>query len=150
MNDTFFSGCLFFNVNAFSRQMLKVAEARFRPLELSPAHASLLLVVFHKPGISPKDLSLELQLTPSTITRFIDSLAARDLVARQDRGKATTIFPTEKSLCLKSSIATAYKQLYTDYTGILGTEFALNLSLDIARASDQVSAFLKEDKSHIK
>ena len=140
MTDHFFSGCLFFNVNAFSRQMLKMAESHFKPLNLSPAHASLLLVVFHRPGICPKELSQELNLTPSTITRFIDALADRDLVKRESRGKTIMVFPTKQSLELKAAIAGAYKQLYLDYTERLGTQFALNLSHEIATASEKMTA----------
>ncbi|WP_027363087.1 MarR family winged helix-turn-helix transcriptional regulator [Desulfospira joergensenii] len=140
MTDQFFTGCLFFNINAFSRQMTKMAEAHFKPLNLSPAHASLLLVVFHRPGISPKELSKELRLTPSTITRFVDSLCVKDMVERESRGKTTKIFPTKKSLELKASIAGAYKGFYLDYTKILGTQFALNLSQEIARAGEQMDA----------
>ncbi|MCG8565604.1 MAG: MarR family transcriptional regulator, partial [Desulfobacterales bacterium] len=79
-DDNFLSSCLFFNTNAFSRQLLKLAENAFRPLKLSPAHASLLLQVYEMPGISPKDLSQKLHLTPSTITRFIDALVKRKLL----------------------------------------------------------------------
>lgn len=135
MTDHFFSGCLFFNVNAFSRQLLKMAESHFKPLGLSPAHASLLLVVFHRPGLSPKELSQELRLTPSTITRFLDALSERKMIKRESRGKTTRVFPTKESLGRKAALAGAYKQLYLDYTNRLGTRFALNLSHEVALAS---------------
>lgn len=51
----FLEACLFYNVNALSRQLLKMAEAAFAPLKLSPAHASLLLVLYDNSGINPKN-----------------------------------------------------------------------------------------------
>lgn len=95
----FLEACLFYNVNALSRQLLKMAEAAFAPLKLSPAHASLLLVLYDNSGINPKKLGKMLQLTPSTITRFIDVLA-RKKTSEKKKNSADTLpfFPRKKDL----------------------------------------------------
>lgn len=142
----FLDTCLFFNTNVFSRQLLKLAESEFTPLKLSPAHASLLLLVFDTPGIGPKELSRLLQLTPSTITRFIDSLAKKKLVLRKAMGKSVCVFPTEKSKDMQSSIALAYKNLYLRYSQVLGTTTAMDLSNRIALANEQVREALKDQE----
>ena len=111
-NENFLESCLFFNTNALSRYLLKLAEKEFNPLELSPAHASLLLLVYDTPGISPKQLSGLLHLTPSTITRFVDALEKKKLVKRETKGKSAFISPSEKRLELKQPVAPAYKKLY--------------------------------------
>jgi DNA-binding MarR family transcriptional regulator len=141
-NQNFLDTCLFFNTNAFSRQLLKLAEVEFKPLKLSPAHASLLLLIFDNPGINPKELSSLLQLTPSTITRFIDSLAKKKLVRRKAKGKSVFIFPTQKSMEMQASIALAYKNLYLTYSKILGSQSAMALSQRIAEASKKVAKAL--------
>ncbi len=143
----FLETCLFFNINAFSRQLLKLAEVEFKPLKLSPAHASLLLLVFDTPGIGPKELSRLLHLTPSTITRFIDSLAKKKMVRRKNKGKVVFIFPTQKSLNMQASIALAYKNLYLTYSRILGPKTAMDLSQRIAKANDHVVENLKTCKN---
>ena len=142
----FLDTCLFFNTNVFSRQLLKLAEAQFSPLKLSPAHASLLLLVFDAPGIGPKELSRLLQLTPSTITRFIDSLVKNKLVRRKAQGKSVCVFPTEKSKDMQSSIALAYKNLYLRYSKVLGATNAMDLSNRIALANEQVMKALKDQE----
>lgn len=134
----FLENCLFFNVNAFSRQMLKLAEASFGPLKLSPAHASLLLVVYDRPGIGPKDLAGLLQLTPSTITRFVDALVKKKLLCRRSKGKTAAIHPTERGLEMKPDVAGAYKAFYLAYTRILGTGPAHTLALSISRANTRL------------
>jgi DNA-binding MarR family transcriptional regulator len=134
----FLETCLFFNTNAFSRQLLKLAEVEFKPLKLSPAHASLLLLVFDTPGIGPKELSRLLCLTPSTITRFIDSLAKKKLVLRKAKGKSVLIFPTPKSLDMQAEIAQAYKRLYLRYSQILGATSAMDLSHRISKANQRI------------
>ncbi|MCP3875871.1 MAG: MarR family transcriptional regulator [Desulfobacteraceae bacterium] len=140
-NDNFLENCLFFNTNALSRYLLKLAEKEFKHLKISPAHASLLLLVFDMPGISPKNLGLNLHLTPSTITRFIDSLEKRKLVKRRTKGKSALISATQKGLELKSPIAIAYKKLYMKYTKILGTKTANQLSFDILKASKELTNY---------
>ena len=145
----FLESCLFFTTNTFSRQLLKLAEAEFKPLKLSPAHASLLLLVFDTPGISPKELSRLLYLTPSTITRFIDSLAKKKLVVRQSKGKSVFIFPTQKSLDMQAAIALAYKRLYLAYSRILGAKSAMALAHRISMANKQVMKDLEDNETQL-
>jgi DNA-binding MarR family transcriptional regulator len=143
--DNFLESCLFFNVNTLSRSLLKLAEKEFKHLHLSPAHASLLLLVYDTPGISPKQLGLQLHLTPSTITRFVDALEKKRLVIRKTRGKTAAISPSEAGLELKRPIALAYKKLYLEYTRILGPDTANQLSFAIYRANGQLADFLKKE-----
>ncbi len=147
-NHNFLETCLFFNTNAFSRQLLKLAETEFKPLKLSPAHASLLLLVFETHGVGPKELSRLLCLTPSTITRFVDSLAKKKLVSRKSKGKSVLIFPTQKSLDMQASIAMAYKRLYLTYSRILGATSAMDLSFRISKANEQIMESLKPREDH--
>jgi DNA-binding MarR family transcriptional regulator len=144
----FLDDCLFFSVNALSRQLLKLAEAGFAPLKLSPAHASFLLILFENPGINPKKLGNLLHLTPSTITRFIDALAKKKLVKRKKQGKTTAIFPTDKGLELKPAIAQAYKAFYLNYTRILGSGSAHGLARQINQANSRLARFSALDNSH--
>lgn len=139
----FLQTCLFFNVNALSRQMLRLAENAFTPLKLSPAHATLLLLVYDRPGISPKNLSVQLQLAPSTITRFVDALVKKGLLMRKTHGKTASIFPTKKGLELKPAVAGAYKTFYINYAKALGRNTAQDLSLIMANANRQLAVFLE-------
>ncbi|MCK5684488.1 MarR family transcriptional regulator [bacterium] len=140
--NNFLESCLFFNTNALSRYLLKLAEKEFKPLNISPAHASLLLLVYDSPGTSPKQLSKGLNLTPSTITRFIDSLEKRDLVIRKTKGKSASIFPSKRGLELKKSIALCYKALYFKYTEILGEKTTSQLTFSIFKANNELAKFL--------
>lgn len=141
-NKNFLESCLFFNTNALSRYLLKLAEKEFKPLKLSPAHASLMLLVFDSPGISPKELSHHLHLTPSTITRFVDALEKKRLVFRRAAGKSVSISPSRTGLELKGPIALAYKKLYLKYTSLLGAKTAHQLSFAILTANKHLAKTL--------
>jgi len=136
--NNFLEPCLFFNTNAFSRDLVKLADGVFKSLNLSAAHASLLLLVYETPGINPKELSRLLQLNPSTITRFIDALAKRHLLQREIRGKTARIHPTLEGLALKADVAKAYRQLIMAYSEIIGFEEAAHLSQRIASANARI------------
>jgi DNA-binding MarR family transcriptional regulator len=141
-NENFLESCLFFNTNALSRYLLKLAEKEFKDLNLSPAHASLMLLVYDTPGISPKQLSTYLHLTPSTITRFVDALEKKALVKRETKGKLAFISPTQKGLEIKKEIAIAYRKLYLKYTKILGVNSANQLTCFIHKTNKKLSDFL--------
>ncbi|MCP4763957.1 MAG: MarR family transcriptional regulator [archaeon] len=145
-NDNFLESCFFFNTNVLSRYLLKLAEKEFKYLNISPAHASLLLLVFDSPGISPKQLSKSLHLTPSTITRFIDSLEKKEFVIRKTQGKSAFISPGKKGIEYKKEIAVAYKKLYLKYTKILGSDTANQLSFSILTANKKISDYLDNNE----
>lgn len=139
INDNFLEGCLFFNINALSRHLLKIAQKEFKSLNLSPAHASLLLLVYDNPGISPKQLSSYLNLTPSTITRFIDSLVSKGLLIRKTKGKKAIINASAKGNQIKMQVAQAYQRMYLEYTRILGKDVAHNLSYTLFEINNTLS-----------
>lgn len=143
--DNFLDACLFFNCNTFSRQLVKLAENEFRTLNLSPAHATLLLLVFDCPGITPKALSEYLQLNPSTITRFIDALVKKKFVIKKSRGKSVSIQPAPKGLAMRGQVAQAYKNLVFKYSQILGQDVAAMLSLEMRTANKKVTKAILQD-----
>ncbi|MBU1195955.1 MAG: MarR family transcriptional regulator [Proteobacteria bacterium] len=142
--DNFLESCLFFNTNALSRHLLKLGETQFKALDISPAHASLMLVLFDSPGISPKQLSAALNLTPSTISRFLNALEKKDLLDRKTKGKQAFIFPSVKGLFLKPEIAIAYKNMCLEYIKILGPDFANGLSAHIFHANQTLAGYLSQ------
>lgn len=142
--NNFLNTCLFFSANSLSRHLLKLAEQEFKQLKISPAHASLLLLVYETPGISPKELSRLLQLNPSTVTRFVDALVKKKLVRRKSKGKVAFIFPTPRGEAIRSDVAFAYKRFYLKYAEILGPEAAAMLSHNIGKATEKINAGLKK------
>ncbi len=95
-----FEECLYFNTNSLARTVSRIWTAAYRQFDLSPPHAFLLRAVLAKPGLLPRELAGELNLSRSTITRFLDSLEKRDLLVRmptEKDGRELQIFPTKKA-----------------------------------------------------
>lgn len=93
-----FEECLYFNSNALARTVSRIWTEAYRPFDLSPPHAFLLRVVLAKPGLFPRELAAELNLSRSTITRFLDSLEKRDFLVRKPAerdGRELQVYPTK-------------------------------------------------------
>ncbi|HSZ25661.1 MAG TPA: helix-turn-helix domain-containing protein, partial [Cytophagaceae bacterium] len=93
-----YCSCLYYSANALSRIMSKMADEEFAITGLSSSYAFLLMVVNKKPGVQPKMISEELQLTPSTITRLIEKMEQRKFLERKSIGRITEVYPTQKSI----------------------------------------------------
>ena len=131
--------CLFFTANALSRAITRMAEEEFRKTGLSPSHAFLMMLVTDKPGIGQKELSEQLQLAPSTVTRFIDALVYKGYLTRQSEGKISNVYPTKAGEKLRRPIDGAWKRLHQRYAKILGTKAGDNLTGAIDQAAAKLS-----------
>ena len=89
---------------ALARKVNKLAEDAWAPMGLAPGQAYLLSLIVDQPGRQPLDLSEELHLAPSTITRFVEKLEENKLVVRVAEGKTTSIYPTQKAKGLSDEI----------------------------------------------
>ncbi|MBS1635654.1 MAG: winged helix-turn-helix transcriptional regulator [Bacteroidetes bacterium] len=119
-NDSPYCNCLFYSVNALSRQITKMAEEEFAVTGLSPSYAFILMSVNKKPGILSGEVAKIMQLTPSTITRLIEKLEQKGYITREVSGKFSLLYPTKKSLAIEKTITKAWQSLYTRYVEVLG------------------------------
>lgn len=118
-----FERCLYFNLNALTRKVNRIWEAEFRQTGLSPPHAYLMRLALDEPGLSQKQLAEALHLDPSTVTRFVDALAARQLVRRDtsssDR-RSATVFPTREGKRLQKKLEKIGEALFQTLRKRLG------------------------------
>ena len=129
-----YCSCLYYSANALSRVMTKMAEEAFSVTGVAPSHAFLLMTVNASPGIQPKAISSRMQLTPSTVTRLNEKMEHKGFLERKPEGRATAVYPTEKSAALNSVLKQAWEGLYRRYTALLGEQHAKALTTDIYEA----------------
>ncbi|WP_272698808.1 MarR family winged helix-turn-helix transcriptional regulator [Desulfovibrio sp. Fe33] len=132
---TYLNNCLYFTANSLARTVGRMAEEAFGDTGISPAHAFLMMLVNERPGLTQKELTQVLQLAPSTVTRFVDSLQRKGLVVRELEGKLSRVSPTDAGLQLKGPIAKAWKSLYRRYSEILGEEEGKHLTAMVSKAN---------------
>jgi DNA-binding MarR family transcriptional regulator len=136
LDNCILDNCLYFTVNKLSRAITRMAEDSFKKTGLSPTHAFLLMLVNNKPGISQSELAEELHMMPSTITRFIDKLVMKGLLERKAEGKRSFIFPTEAGENTQEKIKEAWKDLYRNYSAVLGEDAGKELTMLIREAGN--------------
>lgn len=134
-----FSRCLYFSTSALARKVEKLAVESWSKTGLAPGHAYLLMMVLEYPGIQPGALAEELQLKPSTVTRFIEKLEARKLVIRSSDGKLTNVYPTPRAKELLPELKACQSSFSETYTQLLGREESLKLVAQMNTMADKMT-----------
>jgi DNA-binding MarR family transcriptional regulator len=129
---------MYFVSNALARKIEKIAIQSWKKVNLSPSHAYLLMLVIDEPGIQPTALSEELQLQPSTITRLIEKLEQKKLLARTYEGKMTNVYPTPKAKELLPKLKQCVADFYENYSSVLGKEESAKLVQSMNRIADKL------------
>lgn len=130
--------CLYFSSNALARLMTKIADEEFRTTGLTTSYAFLLMTINEKPGIQPMEISKQMMLTPSTVTRLIDKMESKKYLRREYEGKQTLVFPTEKSLVLDKKLKDDWMNLFKKYSDILGEESSIDLTTAISKSVEKL------------
>lgn len=120
--------CLFFTANSLARDITRMGEEEFASIGMTPSYALLMMLAVDSPGISQKEIAAGMNMAPSTVSRFIDSLVRRGLLQKDVQGRSTYIHPTDKGVQLKESIQEVWKNLYDRYSKILGQEYGDDLT----------------------
>ncbi|WP_144140777.1 MarR family transcriptional regulator [Paraburkholderia sp. BCC1884] len=103
--------CIYFNSVALSRLLEREQTVAFAPLGLTPTQALALDLILSTPGEVPARLAEELCVTPSTVSRVVDSLYRKGLIDRRQReedAREWSIFPTDAGEKLAPAIDRAY------------------------------------------
>ena len=138
-NKSKYCSCLYHSANALSRIMTKISDEEFAELGLSSSYAFLLMSVNEKQGIQPKEISEQMQLTASTVTRLIEKLEYRGLLKRESVGRTTEVYSTSSGQELQPKLKKIWQRLYKRYADILGAENAHKLTADIYDSAQKLS-----------
>jgi DNA-binding MarR family transcriptional regulator len=122
--------------------MTKIADEEFRSTGITTSYAFLLMTVNEKPGIQPIEISKQMMLTPSTVTRLIDKLENKKYLRREYEGKQTKVFPTEKSLVLDVTLRENWRRLFVKYSNALGENNGIGITTDISKAVEKLENLL--------
>ena len=133
-NSAYYSGNLFYTVNALHRQISALAEAAFLDLGLTISDAYLILCVNEKHEIQPMEISEKILLAPSTITRMVEKLEKRSIVVRRQEGKYSFITPTTKGKDLYIAIQQKWDEINANIQSKL-TLPEINTLIEITNAA---------------
>ncbi len=130
--------CLYYSANALSRILSKISDEEFAKTGLGSSYAFLLMTVNEKQGIQPKEISEQMQLTPSTVTRLIEKMEYRGLLERKSVGRSTEVYSTEAGQAMQKDLKQSWQNLYKRYSCVLGKEFSDKLTADIYQSTQKL------------
>lgn len=133
--DDYLNCCLYFTSNTMTRLINKMTENAFMSTGLAPSYAFLMMVVIEKEEIGTGELANILKLAPSTVTRFVDKLILQGYLQRDQNGRNIIVSATQKGKTLLPSIQESWRKLFDSYCEVLGEEFAVKLTSDMAKAN---------------
>jgi DNA-binding MarR family transcriptional regulator len=137
-----FERCLYFNVNALARAVNRIWEEAFAEFDLSPSHAYLLRLVLAEPGLTPKQISQELKLDKSTITRFLHVLAEKKLISRKSSNSGDAreqgIYPTRRAQNMALRLEEKGEELYRKMTDNIGKTRLVGLVGELRNTESQL------------
>lgn len=132
------SECLYFNSLKVHRLLTKIAEEEYALTGLSPTYAFAVTVINKKGSISASELSEYLFMAPSTTTRFVDKLVYKGLAVREQKGKNSFVYPTEKSLKLQETIEECWNNVRMKYEEKIGQEKMKELLKILGEVSEKL------------
>jgi DNA-binding MarR family transcriptional regulator len=98
------------------------------------------MIVLEDPGVQPGALSMELHLTPSTITRLIEKLEEKKLVVRTSEGKTTSVYPTAKSKEMKPLLLECVEDFYKNCVTLVGKDECVRFLNSMNKISDKLAS----------
>jgi DNA-binding MarR family transcriptional regulator len=133
--EEYFDCCLYFTANTMSRLINKMADEAFMQTGLAPSYAFVMMAIIDHQNMSQSELADFVNLSPSTVTRFVDKLILKELVERKHEGKITKVSATKQGQALHPLITECWKKLYDNYCEVLGEDFAVKLTADMAKTN---------------
>jgi len=138
-----FERCLYFNANALVRAVNRIWDEAFAEFDLSPSHAYLLRLVLARSGMAPKQISQELKLEKSTITRFLHALEERKLISRKSSSSGDAreqgIYPTQKAQKMAVRLEEKGNELYQKMTDHIGKTRLIELVGELRKIETQLN-----------
>ncbi len=109
--------------SSFSREITRHFDSYFKNHNLATSYVELLLMLQVKEESSQNDLAEEMNLAPSTITRFVTKLVKKGLVQKKKDGRTAVITLSKKGQSLVPELKTSFDTAVADLESILGEKY---------------------------
>lgn len=131
----YFDECLYYSANQLARKMNRMAEEAFSKTDLTPTQGFTLILVGERMINSPSGIAKELNMKPSTITRFLDTLEKLNYVRREHIGRKTLVSITNRGNAKINEIYQCWREIHDIYALELGEPVSKVLTRAIINAN---------------
>ncbi len=109
--------------NSFSREISAHFDAYFKHFNLATSYIELIILVHKEGEVTQKALAENMNLAPSTITRFVQKLVKMDLLEKSKNGRIALLQLTPKAEKLAAELTITYNKAVEDLEAKLGEKF---------------------------
>lgn len=109
--------------NSFSREISRHFDSYFEEYDLATSYVELLLILLDKEEQSQNDLAEEMNLAPSTITRFVNKLVKKGLAQKKKDGRTAVITLSRKGQVLAPKLKSSFDNAVKELEEILGEKY---------------------------
>lgn len=110
-------------VNHFSRQVSSFFDEELAEFGLATSYVELLLIIRSNGSCTQKKVSEVLGLAPSTITRFVDKLVAREFIEKEKDGRESILKLTQKGIDSTRKMEVKYRDTEAKLREKLGDKY---------------------------
>ncbi|AVK99386.1 MarR family winged helix-turn-helix transcriptional regulator [Pediococcus inopinatus] len=100
--------CTYFVSNRLARETEKIAKKVYQPTGMNPTYSYVLMAIDEKKTVLLHDLADLMDYSPSTMSRFVDSLVKKGYVARDYQWRKVALSLTDSG---KQMVKIAYQCL---------------------------------------
>lgn len=109
--------------NTFSREITRYFDSYFKEYDLATSYVELLLILLEKEESSQNDIADDMNLAPSTITRFVNKLVEKGLLQKKKDGRTAVIELSKKGRSLVPELKRSFNNAVADLESILGEKY---------------------------
>lgn len=124
--------------NLFSREITQHFDSYFEEFNLSTSYVELLLILLEREEVSQNDLAEEMQLAPSTITRFVNKLVKKGLVEKKKVGRTAVITLSPEGEVLSPTLKEGFENAVNDLESMLGHKYVHTTRELLLHGADQL------------
>lgn len=127
-----------FTVNSFAREVGKIFDDHLKSLDIAPSYAELLMLLSERDGMQQQEIADEMNLAPSTITRFIAKLQKEKLVKKRKKTGRSDVVLTEMGAQKTRQIKEEYARAVDEMKELLGEKFVATTEQLLKHGADQL------------
>ena len=127
-----------FTVNSFAREVGKIFDDHLKSMGIAPSYAELLMMLSERDGMLQQEIADEMNLAPSTITRFIAKLEKENMVRKRKKTGRSDIILTEKGVTKTAKIKNKYADAVKEIESLLGEKFVVTTEQLLKHGADQM------------
>ena len=132
---SFFEQCMYYSVNKLARRLNSIADEEFKKMDITATQGFALIAVGELHKHTPSEIAAELEMKPSTITRFLDKLEKLGYIKRDYHGRNTEVNITELGTEKLQEVFQCWKGIHDRNAETFGEEIAKDVTEEVIKAN---------------